>query len=243
MASHEDSHLDAQLSIAKAFTLPVFRGARNFGWKPSSGQESAAPSSSASVLRGRGRSSSESRGRKLKASSNPVKGRSSKSPRRGTSPSSKRRGFRKWELCPCPAVIGGCLSLRWQSWRDRGADPWVVEVLRLGCVIPFHSIPPRSGSPFALDSYSPQSVKGRALEEEIQALRCKGVVEPASPSLGFYSRMCVVTKASGGWRPIIDLSTLNLSVVKTQFNKHSLNDLYIAQIPHVRSNYHQKQNL
>ena len=27
------------------------------------------------------------------------------------------------------------------------------------------------------------------------------------------------------------------------FNKHSLNDLYIAQIPHARSNYHQKQNI
>ena len=28
---------------------------------------------------------------------------------------------------------------------------------------------------------------------------------------------CLVTKASGGWRPIISLSTLNLSVVKTRF--------------------------
>ena len=33
-ASREDSHLDVQLSIAKAFTLPVFQGARNSDWKP-----------------------------------------------------------------------------------------------------------------------------------------------------------------------------------------------------------------
>ena len=39
-----------------------------------------------------------------------------------------------------------------------------------------------------------------------RALRLKGAVEPASPSPGYYSRMFVVTKASGGWRPIIDLS-------------------------------------
>ena len=84
-------------------------------------------------------------------------------------------------------------------------------------MIPFHSVLPLSGSPIALDSYSPQSVKGRALEEEIQALCCKGAVEPASPSPGFYSHMFVVTKALGGWRPIIDLSTLNLSVVKVRF--------------------------
>ena len=83
-------------------------------------------------------------------------------------------------------------------------------------MIPFHSVLPLSGSPIALDSYSPQSIKGRALEEEIQALCRKGAFEPALPSPGFYSRMFVVTKMSGGWRPIIDLSTLNLSVVKTR---------------------------
>ena len=74
----------------------------------------------------------------------------------------------------------------------------MVEVLRLGSVIPLHSVPSLSGSPITLDSYSPQSVKGRALEEEIQGLCRKGAVEPASPSPGFYSRMFVVTKASGG---------------------------------------------
>ena len=29
-------------------------------------------------------------------------------------------------------LSGGCLSLHWQAWRDRGAEPWVVEVLRVG---------------------------------------------------------------------------------------------------------------
>ena len=55
---------------------------------------------------------------------------------------------------------------------------------------------PLSPTPIILDSYSPQSVKGRALEEEIQALRRKGAVEPAPPTPGFYSRMFVVTKAN-----------------------------------------------
>ena len=88
-----------------------------------------------------------------------------------------------------------------------------MEALRSGYKIPFHSVPPLSGSPIALDSYSSQSIKGRALEEEIQALCRKGAIEPASLSPGYYSHMFVVTEASGGWRP----STLNLSVVKTQF--------------------------
>ena len=39
-ASREDSHLDAQLSIAKAFKLPVFRGAGHSDRKASSSQRS-----------------------------------------------------------------------------------------------------------------------------------------------------------------------------------------------------------
>ena len=39
-------------------------------------------------------------------------------------------------------LSGGCLSLHWQAWRDRGAEPWVVEVLRLGYCLPFLSTPP-----------------------------------------------------------------------------------------------------
>ena len=92
---------------------------------------------------------------------------------------------------------------------------WVVEVLREGYAIPFRMpLPP---TPIVLDSYSPQPVKGRALDEEIQALLRKGAVEPAPPTPGFFSRMFVVTKALRGWRPIIDLSTLNLNVDRTPF--------------------------
>ena len=73
-----------------------------------------------------------------------------------------------------------------------------MEVLREGYVIPFHVVPPLSDTPIILDSYSPHSIKGRALEGEIQALGRKGAVEPASPSPGYYSCMFVVTKVSGG---------------------------------------------
>ena len=46
----------------------------------------------------------------------------------------------------------------------------------------------------------------------------KNAIEPAPlPSLGFYSLMFVVPKVTGGWRPVIDLSTLNGFVAKTKF--------------------------
>ena len=60
------------------------------------------------------------------------------------------------------------------------------------------------------------------MESEIQALLQKGAVEPASNTPGFYSRMFVVPKATGGWRPIIDLSTLNKLVVKSRFHMETV---------------------
>ena len=88
VASREDSHLDAQLSIAKAFTLPVFRGSAR-----GSGRGSKASSSSSSGFRG-SRGGTDAGRSKRKASSSPGRARKEKSPRRG-SPSAKRKGFRR----------------------------------------------------------------------------------------------------------------------------------------------------
>ena len=60
----------------------------------------------------------------------------------GGAPSSGPSGFRRWGPSPFRTLSGGCLSLHWQAWRDRGAEPWVVEVLRLGYCLPFLSTPP-----------------------------------------------------------------------------------------------------
>ena len=93
-ASREDSNLDAQLSIAKAFTLPVFRAdTKKSGRKASSGQDSCVSSASSSSFRGRG-TGSDSGGSKRKASS-PGCSRKEKSSRRGSSPASKRGRGRK----------------------------------------------------------------------------------------------------------------------------------------------------
>ena len=118
--------------------------------------------------------------------------------------------------------MGGCLSLHWVAWEERDIDAWVVQVLRYGYQIPFHSPPPLSEDPIALPSYSLTSVRGRALQLELGALLEKGAIEPAPTSLGFYSRMFVVQKASGSWRPIIDLSVLNKSVLKTKFRMETV---------------------
>ena len=97
-------------------------------------------------------------------------------------------------------------------------DAWVMEALRVGYRIPFDRRPPLSERPLSLPAYSPQSIKGVALTQELQTLLRKGAVEPAPPSPGFYSRLFLVQKASGSRRPIIDLSTLNNYITSSHFH-------------------------
>ena len=95
--------------------------------------------------------------------------------------------------------------------EGQGAEPWVVEVLRTGYRILFLSPPPFSRVLIPIPSYSPTSIKGKAFGGEVLSLVEKGAVELAPPCLGYYSRIFVVWKATGSWRPVIDLSHLNCS--------------------------------
>ena len=56
----------------------------------------------------------------------------------------------------------------------------------------------------------------------------KGAVELAPlPSPGYYSQLFVVMKASGSWKPVIDLSLLNLRVLKTSFKMETLQSVLL----------------
>ena len=91
-------------------------------------------------------------------------------------------------------------------------DPWVVEVLHWGYCSPFRVVPTLSKEPIPYPFYGPSSIRGKALDAEVLSLVEKGAVELAPlPSPGFYSQLFVVMKASGSWRPVIDLSSLNES--------------------------------
>ena len=93
-----------------------------------------------------------------------------------------------------------------------------MEVLREGFRILFSRGPPLSDQPLPMPSYSPSSIRGNVLEKEFKDLLLKGAIEQAPQSPGFYSRLFVVQKDSGAWRPIIDLSTLNTFIVSQHFH-------------------------
>ena len=52
----------------------------------------------------------------------------------------------------------------------QGVDPWVVEVLRWGYRVTFLSEPPLTAEPIPFPSHSPTSIRGKALEKEVQSL-------------------------------------------------------------------------
>ena len=108
----------------------------------------------------------------------------------------------------------------------------MVEVLREGYRIPFSCPPPLSADPIPMPSYNPLSTKGVALEEVTLDLIAKGAVELAPlPSLGFYSRLFVVWKTSGLWRPVIDLSTLNRFVDVSHFRMETIQSVLLSVRP------------
>ena len=105
----------------------------------------------------------------------------------------------------------------------------MVEVLRDGYCLPFLSTPPLSTAPIPMPSYSPTSIKGAALEEVTLGLVVKGAVELAPlPSPGFYSRLFVVWKTSGSWRPVIDLSHLNRLVDVCPFQMETIQSVLLS---------------
>ena len=98
-------------------------------------------------------------------------------------------------------------------------EPWVLSVLKEGYQIPFHSPPPLSPVPLDYPAYQGNREKFEALQTEVQAMLSKKAIEEV-PALdpGFYNRLFLVKKASGAWRPVLDVSKLNEFVSKTKFS-------------------------
>ena len=120
--------------------------------------------------------------------------------------------------------VGGCLALHWRQWQAIGAETWVVTVLRDGYRVPFtDSPPPLARTPVSFPTYWAGSPRAQALRQEVEVMLAKGALEIArDPGPGFYSRLFLVEKATGGWRPVIDLSHLNDFVQLTSFKMETV---------------------
>ena len=107
--------------------------------------------------------------------------------------------------------VGARLQNFWERWLKLGAGPKVVQILKEGYTLPFRARPKLTRSPTVISCYgNPQ--KNSYLLEALHQLIDKNAVELVQnhTSLGFFNRLFLVPKPNNKWRPILDLSHLNL---------------------------------
>ena len=118
--------------------------------------------------------------------------------------------------------VGAWLQQFWKAWERYQVDPWVLQVIREGYIILWnvdHRPPPMSPAPQEFPSYLGNPEKLQVLESEVKEMLQKGAIEQVSHvDPGFYNRLFLVPKPSGTWRPVLDVSRLNLFVKTTKFS-------------------------
>ena len=88
---------------------------------------------------------------------------------------------------------------------------------------------PPSLSPVLFPTYPFDSPKALALRQEVETMISKGALERVSdPGPFFYSRLFLAKKASGGWRPVIDLSPFNKFVQQTPFKMETASSVLLS---------------
>ena len=105
-----------------------------------------------------------------------------------------------------------------------------MTVLRDGYRVPFtDSPPPLSRTPVSFPMYRAGSPRAQALRQEVEGMLAKGALEIARDlGPGFYSRLFLVEKASGGWQPVISLSHLNKFVQLTRFKMETVASVLLS---------------
>ena len=106
----------------------------------------------------------------------------------------------------------------WKIWLNLGAGPKVVQILREGNTLPFPIQPKLTRSPTVINCYVNPN-KNLVLLEVLHQLMNKNAVELVQnkKSLGFFNQLFLVPKPNNKWRPILDLSKLNLFLKAENF--------------------------
>ena len=114
--------------------------------------------------------------------------------------------------------VGARLQNFWQTWLDLGAGPKVVQIVKEGYTLPFRIRPRLTRSPKVISCYVNPHRNSYLLEAIHQPI-VKNAVELVrnQTSLGFFNRLFLVPKPNNKWRPILDLSNLNLFLKAEKF--------------------------
>ena len=114
--------------------------------------------------------------------------------------------------------VGARLQNFWKKWLDLGARPRVVQILKEGYTLPFRIRPNLARFPTVISCYG-NPHRNLKLLEALHQLMDKNAIELVHKqvSLGFFNRLFLVPKPDNRWRPILDLSNLNLFLKTEKF--------------------------
>ena len=114
--------------------------------------------------------------------------------------------------------VGARLQNFWKKWLDLGAGPRVVQILKEGYTLPFRIRPNLARFPTVISCYG-NPHRNLKLLEALHQLMDKNAIELVHKQvlLGFFNRLFLVPKPNNRWRPILDLSNLNLFLKTEKF--------------------------
>ena len=137
------------------------------------------------------------------------------------------------ELPPQSIPVRGQLCQFVEGWKRITNDPFVLSFVAKGYRLRFTSPPLLLQTPWEIRS--PQGTqKIQGMREQISLMLQKNAISEISPDTpGFYSNIFLVYKASGGWRPVIDLKQLNHHLHSPHFRMHTISSVLSTE----RGNY------
>ena len=132
-----------------------------------------------------------------------------------------------WSLRRGPWVVGGRLRHFIQNWRAVTSDQWTLRVVTEGYRFSFVAPPPLTTTP--LLTQLPTQSKAVLMELVDDLLKKQAVVRVPDyqTSPGYYSTYFLVTKADGGYRPILNLKRFNGYMLKERFRMETLRSILL----------------
>ena len=128
--------------------------------------------------------------------------------------------------------VGGRLRSFRRDWQSNKYSSNMLNIITNGYVLPFLSKPNLVRFPLILSEYKARQ-KDQALATCIQSLLSKNAIERVEnvKSLGFYSRLFLVSKPQERWRPVIDLSRVNTFLHVEKFKMETPESSRTSLIP------------
>lgn len=133
------------------------------------------------------------------------------------------------QVAPLSSV--GSLFRARDMWGRLVSNQFILRVVGSGFSLPLSSQPPLSALPLTFPPPR-DPARWQALQDEVNSLVEKKAIYPLSqPSPGFYSRLFTVPKKDGRFRPVLDLSTLNLYLRRCKFKMETPSSVRLAIRP------------